>query len=149
MEKSLVVKLIQMLYMHYSKNKGFLGKKPDTKKIGITYVEIPFEATGVFQSYLDVLLDWFNECGNPEESAWLTARYFDSFDIDEIYLKVLLDSGSTKKFKKILEIMLSDDCTGIIFFCHSGKDRTGIISNIIMTALGVDSSVILKDYMAS
>lgn len=123
--------------------------KPETGNSGIHYIEVPFESTGECKSYLEILLDWVNECDDPEESAWLTAKYFDAFDIDDMYLKILLDPTSQLKFKEIAEIMLRDDCTGIHIFCQSGKDRTGMVISIIMALLGIDSHTALDDYMVS
>ena len=123
--------------------------KSDPGSSGIRYLEIPFDATCECASYLQILLEFLKECDDPEESAWLTARYFDTFDMDDMYLRLLFDPDSMKKFRSILEVMLSDDCTGVLFFCHSGKDRTGIVSCVIMNALGIDSKTALDDYMVS
>ena len=122
---------------------------PDLGCSGIRYIDVPFESVSESRSYLEVLLEWLNECDDPEESAWLTARYFDAFDIDGMYLKLLTGDGSREKFKKILRIMLDDDCTGILYFCRSGKDRTGIVTAVILDALGVGSDTALDDYMVS
>ena len=35
----------------------------------------------------------------------------------------------------------------ILFHCTSGKDRTGIVSAIILTALGIDKETIYYDYL--
>lgn len=121
----------------------------DVGRSGIHCLDIPFDASCECKSYLELLLDWVNDCDDPEELAWLTARYFDAFDIDDMYLHLLFDPDSQNKFRKILEIMLRDDCTGILFFCHSGKDRTGIVSGVIMDSLGIGSNTILDDYMVS
>ena len=123
--------------------------KPDLGRSRIRWLDIPFDATCECKSYLELLLEWINECDDPEESAWLTARYFDAFDIDDMYMKLLLDPSSREKFRQILTVMLREDCTGILFFCHSGKDRTGIVTSVIMNALGIGHDTALDDYMVS
>lgn len=123
--------------------------KSDPGNSGIRYLEIPFDAACECAPYLEMLLEFQKECDDPEESAWLSAKYFDALDIDDIYLKLLFDPDSMRKFRSILEIMLSDDCTGILFFCQSGKDRTGIVSAVIMNALGIGSDTAMDDYMVS
>lgn len=121
----------------------------DTGSSGIHALDIPFEATSEYRAYQKTLMEWKNECEDAEEFAWMTAKYFNSFDIDDMYLKLLFAPDSMDKFRRILTLMLSDDCTGILFFCHSGKDRTGIVSAVIMTMLGIGGDVALDDYMTS
>ena len=35
----------------------------------------------------------------------------------------------------------------VMYFCGAGKDRTGVVSAIILKKLGFDESVIIDDYM--
>ena len=37
--------------------------------------------------------------------------------------------------------------SGVLFFCNAGKDRTGVVSAIILKKLGVDDRTIIEDYM--
>ena len=39
--------------------------------------------------------------------------------------------------------------TGVIYFCAAGKDRTGVVSAIILRRLGFDDEHIINDYMIS
>lgn len=39
--------------------------------------------------------------------------------------------------------------TGVIYFCAAGKDRTGVVSAVILKRLGFDEDYIVKDYMES
>ena len=39
--------------------------------------------------------------------------------------------------------------TRVLYFCAAGKDRTGIVSAIILYRLGFDEETIIKDYMES
>jgi len=123
-------------------------KKIDTGS-RIHYIELPFEAVGSYRDYLEKLEGWINECEDPEESAWLTATYFNSFEIDDVYLKILLDPSTPERLERILKIMLNEDCTGVLIMCNSGKDRTGIITGMILNVLGIPSETVLNDYMLS
>lgn len=38
---------------------------------------------------------------------------------------------------------------GVLFFCNAGKDRTGVVSAIILYTLGFDDEYIINDYMLS
>lgn len=37
----------------------------------------------------------------------------------------------------------------VLFFCTAGKDRTGVVSAVILKRLGYDDEIIIDDYMKS
>jgi protein tyrosine/serine phosphatase len=47
----------------------------------------------------------------------------------------------------INEIMNAD--TNVIYFCNAGKDRTGVVTAIILSKLGYDAEYIIEDYLMS
>ena len=47
---------------------------------------------------------------------------------------------------QIFEILLDEQSGPILIHCTQGKDRTGIVVAIILSALGLDKSVIYEDY---
>ena len=47
---------------------------------------------------------------------------------------------------KIFDLLLNTD-GGILFHCSQGKDRTGVVTAMILNALGVDKETIFKDYL--
>ncbi|WP_187776493.1 tyrosine-protein phosphatase [Antrihabitans cavernicola] len=49
----------------------------------------------------------------------------------------------------VLAAMLSEKTEGVIICCTAGKDRTGVVAAILMTALGVSQRWIVDDYHAS
>ena len=49
-------------------------------------------------------------------------------------------------WSKIFDLLLNNE-GGILFHCSQGKDRTGVVSAVILTALGVDKETILYDYL--
>lgn len=40
-------------------------------------------------------------------------------------------------------------CSNVMFFCNAGKDRTGVVSAILLYTLGYDDEYIINDYMQS
>lgn len=59
-----------------------------------------------------------------------------------------LDSAKTayrRFFDKLLEN--EQDNQSVLFHCTAGKDRTGISSVFLLTALGVDRATIIQDYL--
>ena len=49
---------------------------------------------------------------------------------------------------RIVETILNAD-TNVLYFCNAGKDRTGVVSAILLSRLGYDRQYILADYLAS
>ena len=48
--------------------------------------------------------------------------------------------------KKIIDIIMSAE-SRVMYFCSAGKDRTGVVSAIILKRLGFDDQAIINDYM--
>lgn len=54
------------------------------------------------------------------------------------------------KYKPVFDQLLAlNGEQALLFHCTAGKDRTGIGAALILSALGVDRSIILKDYAAT
>ena len=49
---------------------------------------------------------------------------------------------------KIIERIESAD-TKVMFFCNAGKDRTGVVSALLLSRLGIDREIIIDDYLQS
>lgn len=64
-------------------------------------------------------------------------------DVPLSYLAILEDKDN---ILKILTIITSED-KGTLYFCNAGKDRTGVITALIMMLLGVRESDIINDYL--
>ena len=53
-----------------------------------------------------------------------------------------------KNLSMILDFMMSAK-TNVIYYCWTGKDRTGVISAMLLKRLGYDKNTIIADYMES
>lgn len=62
-------------------------------------------------------------------------------DVATTYLG-MLDEQMDKIISTILEAK-----TNVLFFCGAGKDRTGVVSAILLKRLGYSDQEIIKDYM--
>ena len=84
-----------------------------------------------------------------EEGMTLSERYGtgDNYMV-EMYKYMVTEQSSLDALKRFFRILLSSD-GGVLFHCNSGKDRVGICAMLLEKLLGVDDTVILKDYMAS
>ena len=66
----------------------------------------------------------------------------------DMYFKMVFDERIRPIVKEIFEAIL--DCDGAaLWHCSAGKDRAGIVTVLMLYALGVDRETIIADYVAT
>jgi len=65
------------------------------------------------------------------------------------YTELITSENAIKEYKSFFNILQSEENCSVIYHCTAGKDRTGIATALILSALNVNSSVIEQDYMLS
>ena len=63
------------------------------------------------------------------------------------YLEIVRDAGS--QIVAALEVLAAPDALPAVFHCTAGKDRTGVLSAIVLSLLGVDEPTVVADYALS
>lgn len=63
------------------------------------------------------------------------------------YLEMVRDAGPS--FVSVLDILASPESLPAVFHCTAGKDRTGVLSAIVLSVLGVDEPTVVADYALS
>ena len=126
-----------------------LRGKEDKMIPGARYVRLPVNSSGI-----DV----------ADEDAKELSRH-KSFDIrkfimiaafnkraqkiaHEMYPIMVMDEDCQKQFAAFLQMVVHAD-PAILFHCTQGKDRAGLASAYILSALGVDRETIIKDFDAT
>ena len=61
----------------------------------------------------------------------------------------ILNKSAQQSFHHIIELIAENDDGAILYHCSEGKDRTGLVTIIILYILGVDMEVIRQDYLYS
>ena len=61
--------------------------------------------------------------------------------LTKTYLGMLDD-----QMDRIVDAIMNAD-SNLLYFCHAGKDRTGVVSAVILKRLGFDDRTIIDDYM--
>ena len=74
------------------------------------------------------------------------ARGLETLLID-VYRTMVNDNQ--KEYKEFFNILANTSHLPILFHCAAGKDRTGLASLFLLTALGVDMKHILEDYFST
>lgn len=62
-------------------------------------------------------------------------------DVAAVYLGML-----DEQMDRIVQTILAAN-SNVLYFCGAGKDRTGVVSAILLKKLGFDDQVIVDDYM--
>lgn len=68
-------------------------------------------------------------------------------DISDLYL-FLLDN-SQKKIKEVFDVFLKHENEGVFYHCTAGKDRTGVITMLMLDLVGVSEADIIENYRVS
>lgn len=84
--------------------------------------------------------------GSREESQ---NRLRSVSNMGELYLSLMGHPRFPKALTRALELIASSDNQPLVFHCTAGKDRTGILSALILGLLGVPPSDIAEDYALS
>lgn len=64
------------------------------------------------------------------------------------HLHIVYRQMVDENMEKILETIMNAE-TNVLYFCTAGKDRTGVVSALILKCLGIDEEIIIEDYMKS
>jgi len=99
-----------------------LDRHPVSLLTGISYLHAPFSTTGA--------REWMQSIGRTS--------LYDSY--------VGLTRSSAPAIKRVFETLIEPRALPAIFFCAAGKDRTGIIAALVLSALLVDDEDVIADY---
>lgn len=67
--------------------------------------------------------------------------------VDQLYEDLALNSHAARSYRRFFEILLEADERAVLWHCTAGKDRVGIGTALLLTALGVDRETIVKDFV--
>lgn len=64
------------------------------------------------------------------------------------HLHIVYRQMVDEKMEKIIDTIMNAE-SNVMYFCTAGKDRTGVVSAILLKRLGFSDEVIIDDYMKS
>ncbi|RDI59009.1 tyrosine-protein phosphatase [Nocardia pseudobrasiliensis] len=67
----------------------------------------------------------------------------------DLYRAFITAPGANQGFADVLHDILSTDDGAVLYHCTAGKDRTGWMSAVLLTVLGVDRQTVTYDYLLS
>lgn len=64
-----------------------------------------------------------------------------------LYRWFVTDAVARDRFASVLRLLAAPDGPPVLFHCSAGKDRTGWVAALLLTALGVDRETVFEDYL--
>lgn len=64
--------------------------------------------------------------------------------LEEMYVAML--RGLADRFRRIFDLLAAENTYPVVVHCWAGKDRTGIVTALVLAALGVPDDEIIADY---
>lgn len=104
----------------------------DEKTVGITFEE---EAEKKKSAVGSLLAHAASMEGKPENY------------INQLYEDLALNPHAAKAYGSFFDLLINADDRAILWHCTAGKDRVGIGTALLLSALGVDRATIIRDFM--
>lgn len=123
-----------------------ISGKPDPELPGVRYIRNPIleETTIGITREEDA-----DSAGDMKQ--FYTQMQDPSFDgmayMASIYGGIITSPYSISQYRKFFEHLLTQEEGAVLWHCSAGKDRVGVGTVLLLSALGVSRDVILKDYL--
>lgn len=123
-------------------------QKPDPVLPGVTYVENPIleeEAMGITRENENT-----SDGNTVVKKVIDTIRATGSTPLDymkNMYINLIKDPFSRAQYRKFFEVLLAQEEGAVLWHCTAGKDRAGVGTILLLSALSVPGEQILADYM--
>lgn len=104
----------------------------DSKISGIKYINLPF------------LPEEAN--GRRKEPKIIVYKGLKMPDLP-FYYRELATKSVGHVWRRVFDILLNNNDGAVLFHCSAGKDRTGVLTAVILKLLGIDQETIYQDYL--
>nr|WP_024838307.1 tyrosine-protein phosphatase [Clostridium sp. 12(A)] len=105
----------------------------DEKTVGITMEE---EEAKEKKELFSGIIDHAASLGGKPESY-----------ITKLYEDLVLSDSAAKQYGRFFDLLLEADDRAVLWHCSAGKDRVGIGTALLLSALSVDRETIVKDFV--
>lgn len=123
-------------------------ERPDPQWGIATYSRIPLLSDdqmgfGAFAGPAQIKVSVLDELINMTSGPVYTPQQY----LQDIYRKFITSKQAQNATRRFFELLLSQKAGALLYHCNGGKDRTGIITAFLLTALNVSWDIIAADYM--
>ena len=85
---------------------------------------------------------------NTSNLAHYTKNQLDSL-MQQLNVLLVTDKKIVETYKEFFTLVQDESKLPLLYHCSAGKDRTGMSTALLLYGLGVDESIIIKDYLSS
>ena len=130
-----------------------LKGKADRDVPGARYVNIPVDASG--NAAADASEEEIKKVTGRKKFEVKKVIMFAAFNerakaiAREMYPTLLFNPECQRQFARFLRLVVETDNVTVLYHCTQGKDRTGIASALLLTALGASRETIVADFDAT
>lgn len=103
-----------------------------------------FASVGIRHRHNPVLTTTGVLPGAEDRAERIRSLLRDEGTMGSMYIDMVRDSGST--FRQLFEVLVEQDSLSVVFHCAGGRDRTGVSSALLLSALGAEDEVVGADY---
>lgn len=125
---------------------------PDKAIDGVNYLILPFHgpnSLGEPYPHKDYQLSDKSLMNNIRFLFCLDERGWALDAMRKNYRDKMNDLTAKSSIKAFFELLANMDEGAVLFHCHEGKDRTGILAMLYLGLLGVSDKDIIEDYLAT
>ena len=122
--------------------------EPDTKIGSVEYLWIPI----LDESTMGITQETETQANGQDQLIALLKRpQFDATTyMTDIYRQLIRNPSSRNQYRSFFEALLAAPENGaVLWHCSAGKDRVGIATVLLLSALGVSQEDITEDYLAT
>lgn len=141
------------------RTKPEIARRPNRKPASLQSMEIgtldtPRCLADVANLHDDSILnsvdkDIQNTLGNTDAKMGTLPEEQIRVAVIKLYGQMTAEPDFIAVYRRIFALLLQDDAVPLVFHCMAGKDRTGIVAALILSALNVDEEEIMRDYLLS
>jgi len=107
----------------------------DEKTVGITFEEEENKNKKPREAFAGIMDHAISLGGKPEHY------------INKLYEDLVLSDGAARQYGRFFDLLLEADDRAVLWHCSAGKDRVGIGTALLLSALSVDRSTIVNDFV--
>lgn len=108
---------------------------------------------GVSEIWNPIYMDHIQGLEFSDADSFISRIKNNTFDAEEfmmkMYSKVVNNQIIQKQMKQFFHMISNDRGGAILWHCSAGKDRTGVMTALVLAALGVSKKDIIKNYEES
>jgi protein-tyrosine phosphatase len=114
----------------------------EVERFGLGEWDIPRVHLPVGGDVMSIIME---RLAGPDAGS-MTAEISEQMMVD-MYRDFVAEDASRGQFAAALKLIAAPDGLPLLFHCTAGKDRTGWLAALVLTALGVDRDTVIADYL--